>query len=51
MLDVAFDVHCEARGFGDGEAEVEGDACGDAAEADEETPHVVDVKEDGGVVV
>jgi hypothetical protein len=42
LVKVALNVHSEARGFGDGETEVEGDASGDAAETDEEAPHVVD---------
>ena len=36
---------------GDGETEVEGDRAGDTAETDQDTPHEVDVLEDGGVVV
>ena len=51
LLDVALDIHGEARGLGDGETEVEGDRAGNAAETDEETPHEVDVGEDLGVVV
>ena len=42
LLDVALDVHGEAGRLGDGETEVERDDTGDAAEADEEAPHVVD---------
>ena len=43
LLDVALDIHGEARGLGDGEAEVEGEHAGDAAETDEETPAEIDV--------
>ena len=43
LLDLELDVHGESRRLWDGEAEVEGDRTGDAPEADEQAPHVVDV--------
>jgi hypothetical protein len=43
LLDVALDVHGEARGLGEGEAEVEGDSSGNGAESDEEPPAEVQV--------
>lgn len=42
LVDIALDIHGEAGGFGDSETEVERDAAGNASEADEEAPHVVD---------
>ena len=42
LLDVACDVEGVAGGLGDGEAVVESDAAGDGAEADDDTPHLVD---------
>ena len=50
LLHVALDVHREARGLWDGETVVEGDNAGEAAEPDEDAPHVVDVGQDGGVI-
>lgn len=41
LLNVALNVHRETGCLGDGQAEVEGDDTGYAAEADEEAPHVV----------
>ena len=51
LLDVALDVHRETGRLGDGKTEVEGNAAGNAAETDEDTPHEVDVCEYRGVIV
>ena len=51
LLDVALDVHCEAGRLGDGETEVEGDDGGNATETDEDTPHLVNVREHARVIV
>lgn len=51
LHDVTLNIHGETRGLGDGETEVEGDDGGNDAEADKETPHLVNVREDGGVIV
>ena len=51
LLHVALDVHREPGRLGDSETEVEGDRAGDTAETDQDTPHEVDVLEDGRVVV
>ena len=51
LPDVALDIHGETRSFWDGESEIEGNATGDAAQADEDTPAVVDVLENVKVIV
>ena len=51
LVHVALDVHREARRLGDREPEVQRDAPGDAAEPDEDAPHLVDVREHLRVVV
>ena len=43
LVHVTLDIEGETRGFGDSETEVKGDNTGDASEADEETPTVVNV--------
>lgn len=43
LLDVALDVHREARRLGEGEAEVECDRAGNGAETDDEAPDKVEV--------
>lgn len=49
LEDITFDVHCEARGLGDGEPEIQGDRAGNTAEADKDAPHVVDVVDMGNI--
>ena len=51
LADVALDIHGETRRFWDSESEIEGDAAGNAAQADEDTPAVVDVLEIVKVIV
>ena len=51
LLHVALDVHGESRGLGDGETGVEGDDGGNATETDEDTPHLVKVREHARVIV
>ena len=51
LVDVALDIHGETRSLGNGKTEVESDSTGDAAETDEDTPHVVDVREDSRVIL
>jgi hypothetical protein len=51
LLNVALDIHSETGGFGDGKTEVKGDAAGNAAKTDENTPHVIDMVEGVDVVV
>ncbi len=41
FLDVASDIESVARGFGDGQTVVQGDAARDGTEADDDTPHLV----------
>jgi len=48
-INVTFDIHSEARSFGDGQTEVQSDASGNASETDEEAPHMVDGREFGDV--
>lgn len=43
LVQITLDVHGVARGFGDGQAVVQGDARGNDAQADDDAPHVVDV--------
>lgn len=43
LLDVALDVHREARSLGKSQAEVESNGSGNGSEPDEETPAEVDV--------
>lgn len=43
LLDIALDVHGEARGLGEGEAEVESESTRDGTETNDETPDVVEV--------
>ncbi len=47
LIDVALDIHGKPRGFWDSETEIESDASGNAAETDEQTPHVIDGGEVG----
>ena len=42
LLNVLLDIKGVARGLGDGETEVQGDGAGNSAEADHDTPHLVD---------
>ena len=50
LLNVAFDIHSESRCLWDSEAVVESDGSGEAAETDENAPHVVDMVQSGGVI-
>lgn len=49
LVDVTLDIHGEARSFGDRQTEVQSDASRNAAETDEEPPHVVNGREFGDV--
>lgn len=49
-LNVAFNVQSETRRFGYCQPEVECDAGRNTSEADEETPGVIDVSQDFGIV-
>ena len=51
LLDVALDVHREAGRLGDGETEVECDGAGDTAKADEDTPHLVNLRVGDGALM
>ena len=51
MFDVALDVHGETGRLRNGETEVEVDDGGNAAETDEDTPHLVNVREHARVIV
>ena len=41
LLDIALDIHREPRCFGNRQTEIEGNASGNAAKADEDSPHGV----------
>jgi hypothetical protein len=50
LLNIALDIHGETRSFWDGQTEVEGNTARNAAKTNKDTPQVVDVVENGGVV-
>jgi len=45
LSDITLDIHGETGRFGNSESEVQGEAAGKTAEADEQTPAVVDMLE------
>jgi hypothetical protein len=51
LLDVAFNIHSETGSFRDRKTEIQGNATRNAAETDKETPQVIDVVENVGVIV
>ena len=51
LLDIALDVHGEPGGLGNGETEVESNRAWNAAETNEDTPHLVDLRVNQWVLV
>ena len=51
LPDIAFNIHGETRGFGNGEPEIEGNCTRHATQPNEQAPAVVDMFERGEVVV
>ena len=50
LLNVALDVHGEARRLWDGKTVIESDDSGETAETNEDAPHIVDMGQHGGVI-
>jgi len=50
LLNVALDIHSEARCLWDGKAVIESDDSRETAETNEDAPHIVDMGQHGGVV-
>jgi len=50
LFDVALNIHRETWGLRDGQTEIECDNTWNTAEADEKSPHIVDVVEVGRIV-